>query len=137
MNTSRQQRRFLRSVVYALVFVSFAVSLFFFVRTLYRTHKADLKARHARLHAGMTDADICRDFGPPFYASECPHPYVNERELGQPLPPSGVQLKSWCLDRHRVFSVYLSGDGEVLRVTGTTPGDQRTWAERRIDEVLE
>lgn len=119
------------------MFLSFAVSTFFFARTLYRDHKADLKARHARLRPGMTEADIRRDFGPPYYESECPHPHVNERELGRPLPPGGVQLKSWRLDRNNVFCVYLSGDGEVLRVCGTTPSGEWTWVERRIGELLE
>jgi hypothetical protein len=136
MSPNRQQRRVLRGVVYTLVFISFAVSTFFFVQTLYRNHKADLKARHARLHAGMTEADICKEFGPPYYESECPHRWVDERELGQPLPPSGVQLKSWRLDRNNVFAVYLSGDGEVLRVSGTAPSGEWTWIERRIDEWL-
>ena len=58
MPINRQQRHVLRGVVYTLVFISFAVSTFFFVRTLYRNHKADLKARHARLHAGMTEAEV-------------------------------------------------------------------------------
>lgn len=136
MPINRQQRRVLRGVVYTIVFISFAVSTFFFVRTLYRNHKADLKARHARLHAGMTEADVRRDFGPPYWESECPHRSVNERELGQPLPPSGVQLKSWRLDRNNVFCVCLSGDGEVLRVRDTSPSGEWTWIERRIDEML-
>jgi hypothetical protein len=123
--------------VYPLVFLSFAVSTFFFARTLYRNHKADLKARHTRLRPGMTEADIRREFGPPYYESECPHPHVSERELGGPIPSGGVQLKSWCLDRERTFSVYLSGNGEVLKVTNSVPCEQRTWVERRVGELLE
>lgn len=137
MPLSRHQRRFVRGVVYSLVFLSFAVSAFFFVRMLYRGHKADLKARHARLHAGMTESDIIRAFGPSYGDSEFPNPLVGERELGRPLPPDGVQLKSWPVGREWTFCAYLSGDGEVLKVTSLHSADQRTWIERRIDELLE
>jgi hypothetical protein len=137
MSLDRQQHRQLRGVVYTFVFLSFAVSTFFFVRTLYRNHKADLKARHACLHAGMTEADIRKEFGTPYYESECTHPHVSERELGRPLPPDGVQIKSWCLDRERMFSVYLAGNGQVLKVGTTCPAEQRTWIERRIGDLLE
>lgn len=135
MPLNRQQRRVLRGAIYTLVFISFAISTFFFVRMLYRNHKADLKARHARLHTDMTEADICKEFGDPVHSFDAD--YVSERELGRPLPKCGLQIKQWCLGREQSFCVYISRDGELLKISRPGNYDQRTWIERRIDEVLE
>lgn len=135
MPVSRQQRRVLRGVIYTLVFISFAVSTFFFSRTLFRNHKADLKVRHARLHAGMSEADICRDFGPPVDSYDAP--WLNEAEIGHPLPPEGLQCKIWYLGEREFFGAYVSRDGEVFKVSGTARCDARTWIGSRIDELLE
>lgn len=132
MPRTRSQRRFVRGVVFTLVFVSFSVSTFFFVRDLYRRHKSDLRARHARLHTGMTEADICKEFGQPAVA--CDADFVHEFELGRPPPACGLEIKSWCLGRQELFSVYVARDGEVLKVNSPHSCDQRTWIERRIDE---